>query len=1113
MEKYHDHLPKDLTQANSSGPLQQQPPMASSSGEGFVPPRHWLGPEELDATYWANAKTQEKRGQEFFEKPVEFIDKLDRTSEGGMARRSFLTVMGASMAMAGFACARRPVHKIIPYVIKPEEITPGVANYYASTCNECSSSCGIIVKNREGRPIKIEGNPDHPLNQGTLCARGQASLLNLYDPDRLTAPVIRSRTGGPRREVSWDEVDQEIRAKLKAISNGSGRVRVLSGEIQGNSTRRLVGEFLGAFSRGGLTEFEPLALEEIKESQLSSYGTAVVPSYRFDRADLIVSFGADFLGTWLSPVEHSLAWSKGRKLNGKNPSQAKLSKLVCYETMLSLTGSNADERYPISSGDELPIALALAYELVVAQKKSSYAAQADVLKALQPYSPAQVATSIQSETLAPQLKKLAQELWINRGKSLLVAGGIQSKTKDALALQIVVNFLNSALENEGATVDGSLRYGNSQVSFADLVKLVAEMKAGQVDALIVYRSNPLYSLPRTFLGLDEAFKQVPLIIAITDREDETALKADYVLPDHHPLENWGDANPRRGLFSLQQPTLAPIHSTRSFQDSLLAWGKVPEAAEGAEGESAKPSSSSVSAPALKYSGLAAQAADWHEYLKANWKETIYKTSGAVGSFEQFWEAVLRAGVYQVSQIRYAKTAPVARKLNVAAFIQGIRGVQNPGSSGTKSDDSLSLVLYPKVSLSDGRSANNPWLQEMPDPISTVTWDNYLNVGPALATKLGLKDNDVVEVKSGDVTAQLPIHVQPGLNSRIATAAVGYGRRAVGKVGNLAGVDVFPFVQVEAGLLIYSGQPVQLKKTGKYYSLASTQWHGATENRPIINDITLAEYRKNPAATSETDPELRMENIPTIFPPHEYKGYRWGMGIDLNSCTGCGACVISCQSENNVPVVGRDQVRVSRQMHWIRIDRYYSGTPENPEVVFQPMLCQHCENASCESVCPVIATVHDDEGINVQVYNRCVGTRYCQNNCPYKVRRFNFFDHWKSYEGTMNLAWNPDVTVRTRGIMEKCTFCTQRITAAKDKAKDMGDKIRDGDLKTACQQTCPTDAIVFGDMNDPKSRVSQMKASLHAFRVLENLNNKPSISYMTRVRNTDRNPHAGGGENA
>jgi len=1069
MDKHHEEFSK-------ASPSPETP---------FVPPRHWIGPEELDAGYWADAKTQEKRGQEFFEKPIEFIDKLDKSNQGGVARRDFLTVMGASMAMASFACARRPVHKIIPYVVKPEEITPGVANWYASTCNECSSSCGILVKNREGRPIKIEGNPDHPLNQGTLCARGQASLLNLYDPDRLKAPLIRSRANGSRRETDWAAVDAEISAQLKEIASRSGRVRILSGELQGDSTRRLVREFLGAFSHGGLVEFEPLALEEIGAAQADSYGASVVPRYLFDRADMIVSLGADFLGTWISPVEHSIAWSKGRKLSGEKAAQAKLSKMVCFESTMTVTGSNADERHPIRPGDELKIALALAYELIVTQKKSSFAAGASnasaIAAALQGYQPAKIAAEIGAPALPAQLKKLAEELWSNKGKSLIVAGGVQSKTREALALQVAVNFLNSALENDGATVDGTTRYGTSPSAFADMAKLVRDMKAGEVDALIIYRANPFYTLPKSLLGLEEAIKHVPLVIAITDREDETALHADYVLPDHHALESWGDANPRRGLYSLQQPAMAPIHSSRAFQDALLTWGqtiqKSPQKSEGAK---------------FRLSGLATRAADWHEYLQSNWKETLYKDSGAAGSFELFWEGVLRAGVYQVPGVRDAQ-APSARSFNLASL-------SKLPQYKALDPSTVSLVLYPKVSMYDGRSANNPWLQEMPDPITTVTWDNYLNVGPTLAKKLGVKNDDVVEITSGDVTAQLPIHVQPGLHPGIATAAVGYGRRAVGKVGNLAGVDVYPFVQVEGNHLVFAGQPLSIKKTSKFYSLAATQWHGASENRPIINDITLAEFRKNPAATMHTDPELRMENIPSLIAPHEYKSYRWGMGIDLNSCTGCGACVIACQAENNIPVVGRDQVRVSRQMHWIRIDRYYAGSPENPDVVFQPMLCQHCENASCEAVCPVIATVHDDEGLNVQVYNRCVGTRYCQNNCPYKVRRFNFFDHWKAYEGTMNLAWNPDVTVRTRGIMEKCSFCTQRITVAKDKAKDLGGRVKDGDLKTACQQTCPTNAIVFGDMNDPHSRVSKMKESPQAFRVLEALNNKPSVSYMTKVRN-------------
>jgi molybdopterin-containing oxidoreductase family iron-sulfur binding subunit len=1053
----------------------------NTASQTFVPPRHWIGPEELEASYWSDPQIREKRGQEFFEKPVELIDQIDRIDKKGIARRDFLTIMGASMAMASFACARRPVNKIIPYVVKPEEITPGVATWYASTCPECGTDCGILIKNREGRPIKLEGNPDHPINRGTLCSRGQASLLNLYDPDRLKAPLIRSRTnGGSHREASWKDVDSAIQAKLKSVAAGAGRVRVLTGEMSSESTRRLIREFLSVFRNGKHVEFEPLSLSELSDAQGLSYGTELVPQYRFDLADFVVSLGADFLGNWVSPVEHARAWAKKRTLEGQDPAHAKISKLVSFESNLTSTGANSDERYLVRPGDELKVALALAHELIVSQKRSQLAKESSILAALEGYKPETVAAEIGMENGAAQIKKIANELWANRGKSLVVGGSVQTKTQEAVALQVAVNLLNSALENDGTTIDGTVNFSQPRSGYTAMSQLISDMKAGQVDALIIYRSNPAYTLPRAVVGLEEAMKRVPLIIVVADHDDETAHFADFVLADHHYLENWGDANPRKGLYSLQQPAMAPIHSTRAFQDSLLVWAK-----------------------ALNASGMVARSPDWHEYLRNHWKETHFKEISVAGTFDQFWDGTLRTGVFDVRAAQGAQTKPSARSFRSASV------AQLPKYSAKGATETL-LVLYAKVSMHDGRHANNAWLQEMPDPISSVTWDNYLNVSPALAKKLDVRDDDVVEIRSGDVIAQLPVHVQPGMHPQVVSAAVGYGRRSVGKVGNLAGVDVFPFVRADGGRLLFAGQSVSIHKTGKFYKLASTQWHTTTESRPIINDITLAQYRKNPTASMHTDPHLRLDAVPSLWPAHEYKSYRWGMAIDLNSCFGCGACVIACQAENNVPVVGRDQVRVARQMHWLRIDRYYSGTPENPDVVFQPMLCQHCENAPCETVCPVLATVHDDEGLNAQVYNRCVGTRYCQNNCPYKVRRFNFFDHWKSYEGTMNMVWNPDVTVRTRGIMEKCTFCVQRIRDAKDKAKDAGERVHEGDFQTACQQTCPSGAIVFGDMNDPKSRLSKMKESPQAFRVLEVLNTKPSISYMTKVRNKAEKPHSADG---
>jgi molybdopterin-containing oxidoreductase family iron-sulfur binding subunit len=1039
----------------------------------FAAPRHWLGPEELEASYWANPQVLEKRSQEFFEKPVELIDKIDQTDSAGIARRDFLTIMGASMAMATLSCARRPVHKIIPHVVQPEDVVPGVASFYASTCKECSVGCGILTKNREGRPIKLEGNPDHPANRGALCGQGQASLLNLYDPDRLKAPYSKNKGQVTGSDLSWEEIDKQIAPKLQAIAARGGRVRVLTGTLNSPSTEKLIGEFLAGFSDGKRVTYDPLSLGEISDAQEASYGTRAMPRYHFDKANYVLSLGGDFLGNWVSPVEFSRDWGQVRNLDAKNPASSKFSKLVMFESVFSTTGANADERYPVRPGDEYRVAMAVAYELIVTRKLSRFASDPAVLAALQGYKPETIASEIGLAGGAETIQKIAAGLWSARGKSLVVGGGISTRTTEAKALQVAINLLNSALENEGETVVGNgsvLEPATSYSGPTGLAGLIDEMKSGRIDALIVYRTNPAYTTPRTATGLEDAMKKVPLVISVADHADETSRFADFVLADHHYLENWGDASPWTGVLSLQQPAIAPIYGTRSFEDTLIAWAK---------------------AAPLKVSARVSGAADWHAYLMSNWKD-LHASEHIASDFLTFWESGLRDGVYTLKS-QPAKSARAFRSGSVALLAK----------FAPASDSGVKLALYESMALGDGTSANNPWLQELPDPISSITWDNYLNVGVALAKRLDLAENDVVEIESSDVTVQLPVHIQPGMHPSSVSVAIGYGRRSVGKVGNFAGVDVFPLVKAQGAELVYAGLPVSIRKTGKFYKLATTQYHTATENRPVINDITLAQFVKNPGTTNETEPELKLKEIPSIWGVHEYKGYRWGMSIDLTQCFGCGACVLACQAENNIPVVGRDQVRNSRQMHWIRIDRYYSGNPEQPETLFQPMLCQHCENAPCETVCPVLATVHDDEGLNVQVYNRCVGTRYCQNNCPYKVRRFNFFDHWKNYEGAQNLAWNPDVTVRSRGIMEKCTFCVQRIRDAKDRAKDMGSKVVDGELKTACQQTCPTEAIVFGDINNPAAKVSVRANEERTFRALEVLNTRPAVSYMTKVRNVER----------
>ncbi|OFZ19622.1 MAG: hypothetical protein A2X94_17425 [Bdellovibrionales bacterium GWB1_55_8] len=1022
----------------------------------FTPPRHWVGPEELTSDYWSEAHVREKRGQEFFEKPVEWLETTDKSPSSGMLRREFLTLMGASMAMAGFACARRPVNKIIPYVVKPEEIVPGVAEYYATTCTGCAANCGVVAKNREGRPIKLEGNPEHPLNRGALCARGQASLLSLYDPDRLRFPLVRSRQTGSRKESTWDVVDRALLPKISELRSKGGSVRLLTGGRGGPSTRRLTTEFLKSFRDAAEVGWDPLEPEEIWQASEAVFGIPSIPSYRFADAEVIVSLGADFLGTWLSPVEHSKDWSFRRKLDSARAQNAEMSKFICFESAFTITGANADERYPIRPGDELRIALALAHELIIVRKNSvepQLLKDSRVQSLLQAYSVDAVSAETGIQQGPALVRQLAELLWSARGRCLIVAGSPHSRTADSLSLQILIHFLNSVLGNIGKTVDfSSANPVRGRRGFPEVRKLIEEMRAGKVDALLIHGSNPAYSLPAD-AGFVDALKKVPLVLVFSEQDDETARLADYVLAASHPLESWGDAQPKQELYSIQQPLISPMHSTLTFEEVLLKWMKGPS---------------------------------WHEYLRATWRESVHRKFAPGKSFDDFWENGLKNGFAGAGEAESStKTMPRFRPISLSSVPVKLPAVP-----------SLSLALYAKVSLEDGSGANNPWLQELPDPITAVTWDNYLNLAPDLARKLGVAENDVVEASVAGRSVRIPVHVQPGMHPSVVAGALGYGRRAAGKIGDGAGVDLFALAHAGSAGIQYSGMEVTLRKTGEVYQLASTQWHTLTENRPIINDITLAEFRKDPGIADHTDPHLRLKKVPTIWPLHEYKGQRWGMTIDLNSCTGCGACVIACQAENNVPVVGRDQVRNSRQMHWIRIDRYYSGAPAHPEVVFQPMLCQHCENAPCETVCPVLATVHNDEGLNLQVYNRCVGTRYCQNNCPYKVRRFNFFDHWKSYEGTMNLAWNPDVTVRNRGVMEKCTFCTQRIRGAREVTK----KIPDGEVQTACQQTCPTRAILFGDINDLKSRVAKSRADARAFRVLEVQNTRPSISYLTKVRN-------------
>ena len=1024
--------------------------------------RYWVSLED----YSGDPAVERVRQEEFFSKPETVMDELDKNG-AAFSRRDMLKLAGVAAVFAAAGCARKPVEKLIPYVNQPEEIIPGIPVWYASTCGECPAGCGVLVKTREARPIKMEGNPDHPLNAGKLCATGQASVLNLYDPDRLRQPLKLSRPGGMKQEVSWQQADNDIAQSLKAAG---GKVRVLTGTIHGPARRRLISDFLASFPSASVginpgarhVTYDAISEEEIRAAQGISYGEAVLPRYRFDRAEVLVLLGGDPLAGSHSPVEFARGFAAGRKV--KNGS---MSKVISFEPVLSLTGSSADLHYQVKPEDLIKVALGLANELVVIQGRPAFAGNAAVVSALRPYS----AATVEKEVGLPEgsLKSTAAELWKGRGKGLVYAGGMVAKDRSALGLQTAACFLNSALENEGATVDGTLSPSNqSQSSFADMLDLIADMKAGKVEVLIIYGANPVFSLP-TAAGFTEALQRVKKVVYLGDRADETGELCDYVLPITHPLESWGDAEPQKGVFSLTQPALRPIFDSRSFEDSLISFARTAKAG-----------------------GLGAWTGTFQDYLKSIWQKEIYTRYNLAGTFEDFWKNALRRGVFSVHNENDAATP---RRFNIEALAQ----IGRP----QKIDAPYRLSLWASGIQQDGRHQNNAWLLETPDPVSKITWDNFVSVAPRTAETLGLKESDVVKLAVGGVEAEIPVRIQPGMHPEVLAVAVGWGRKKVGRYGENVGTNAFGWGKIEKNRLLTSALPVEISKTGKVNRLASVQAHHVMEGRPVVQEATLLEYRENPKAGH---PEHQEELI-SMWKPHEYKAEKWGMAIDLNSCIGCNACVVACQSENNIPTVGKDQVLRGREMHWIRIDRYYSGEPENPEVVHQPMLCQHCDNAPCETVCPTLATTHSADGLNQQIYNRCVGTRYCSNNCLYKVRRFNFYQYTHFYDlpgqSPLELVLNPDVTVRTRGIMEKCTFCVQRIRDGRERAKELGKPLADGGIVTACQQTCPAEAIVFGDLNNPESKVAQMAKEARGYHVLEVLNTRPAITYLTKIRNKEK----------
>jgi molybdopterin-containing oxidoreductase family iron-sulfur binding subunit len=957
-------------------------------------------------------------------------------------RRSFLKAAGYSFGALAISACRAPEVDVLPYVRHPEGIVPGRPLHYATTCGACEARCGLLVTNRDGRPIKIEGNPDHPISGGSTCAVGQASILGLYDDMRLRYPT---KSG---QRIAWADADREIVSALGRLNQEGRAVRILTHTITSPSTAAVIAGFLSGFVNARHVSYDPISSSAALDAQLREHGVRVMPQYHFDRADVVVGVDADFLGTWFSPVQHTRAYASKRRVSDTAPAK---SYHVQIESRLSLTGSNADRRLCVPPGEIAHLVTHLAMKVA---RRAGDVFAAEGLAA----SPADA-----------DIEDVAERLWTARGRSLVVSDSQDPR------VQTLCSAINRNLGAYGTTIDLTRPSFQRAGDDAALASLRSELARGEVGALIIGGANPVYDLPGG-VALANDLRRVPLVISTAERSDETASVAHFVCPDHHYLESWGDAEAVSGLVSLAQPVIRPLHDTRSLIESLSTWAGKPE-------------------PSL-------------DLIRTYWQTAVHPRDSQGLAFDVFWDRTLERGVAEVSARRTADRPAPERPNNPATPV--LRAETPP--AGT-----FALVLYPKMAMLDGRHAHNAWLHELPDPVTKVTWDNYACLSPRAAGRLGVKDGDIVTVAPADEGSalEMPAFIQPGQHDAVVAIALGYGRAGTDRFANVGppwfearpltgvvGVNAAPLVVAAEGPRRYAGRVVTVTRTGRARQLASTQVHhsleppGSPERRPIIQEMTLAalsESKGTGAAPVLEHPEG------DLWPDdHPNEGRRWGMAIDLNSCTGCSACVIACQSENNIPVVGQDEVRRNREMHWIRIDRYYSGADERIDVAHQPMLCQHCSRAPCETVCPVLATVHSEEGLNEQIYNRCVGTRYCANNCPYKVRRFNWFDY--SHEDRLqNLAFNPNVTVRSRGVMEKCTFCVQRIEERKIEARRLGQPLADGAIKTACEQSCPATAIVFGDLHDPNSRVSQLSSSQRAYRVLDDLNTQPAVRYLRLVR--------------
>ncbi len=1048
-----------------------------------------------------DAEFKKTQQQEFVDqKPVDALANEESLKSTSANRRDFLKYLGFSLGAATVASSCEiPVKKAIPYVVKPDAIVPGVANYYASTIVEGGDYCPVLVKTREGRPIKIEGNALSSMTGGGTSARAQAAVLSLYDTNRIKEPR-EVMSGTTTTVASWERVDEAITSALSPSSN----IAIISNTLLSPTLKAAIDQFKSKYPNTEVIQYDPVSASAMLDANEDSFGKRAIPSYDFSKAQVIVSFDADFLGTWISPIEYTKDYAKNRTI--KDIDGAKMSRHYQFESGMSLTGSNADHRVLIRPSERGTAIAALAGALGIGGGSG---------RGL-------------NEKAKRAITKIAKELDANRGNSLVVCG---SNDKNE---QLLVNAINAQLGNYGATIDIANHSNQRQGDDKAIYNFV---NGGRADAIFILHANPAFDLPYADKFATK-LKNTPLTVSFNQTEDETTSLCTFACPDHHNLESWGDAEAKAGQYSLIQPTISPLFNTRPAGQSFLTWAESADLDADAE-------------------------QPYYEFLKKQWESNLFGKTSGFARFQNFWDSAVHDGIVSMPS-EGGGSASFGGDAGAA-----ISNLTKPRSGG------IEISVQESIAVGAGQYAGNPWLLEMPDPVTRMVWENVLCVPVRFDgvnkyiggyEGMSLDNGDLVTVKVNGKEMTLPVVLQFGQMPNTATVQLGWGRTKAG-AGSNYGADFYPALSVKGTDTQYDGVAELSGAKGREKDFACVQLHhtmgikgmgteegeeinvdekvlgykgfqGSLTERSVINQTnlsTLKEFIGDDPKKGDVKvkgllykrKKFEHLNEQTLYPYDEYKdvayeqGHHWGMAIDLNACTGCGACTVACMAENNVPVVGRREVRRVHEMAWLRIDRYYFGDAENPNTVYQPMMCQHCDNAPCENVCPVAATNHSSEGLNQMTYNRCIGTRYCANNCPYKVRRFNWLDYNQAdlfgynenkigkdhdimymADDLTRMVLNPDVTVRSRGVIEKCSFCVQRIQEAKLTAKTELRQLKDGDVKVACASACPTGAIVFGDTNDKDSKVNKQWKDKRNYFVLEEVNTRASVGYLTKVTNRD-----------